>query len=104
MNIGDGAYKGNTLEKVQKWAEAKRRLHAARLHLETCVNEAQVAEDELGAWLVPEKFQDPVHSKEWFNIWFGSGVLKASACVGSSHYVVAWLKEPDAADKEKYRL
>lgn len=82
-----------TCELVKEWIRAKNAAAAARQKLNTAVAEEMTAANELGKWLVPEG-----QNNEPFNIWYGSGILRAVRQPDGTH-TISWRKEPDGKDR-----
>ncbi len=83
---------------VQRWIAAKRRVRAAKSELNSAECEMTNAVNELGKWLVPENQPDG----EFFNIWFGSGVIQARKLKGHIDHEVSWRREPDGKDRLEF--
>ena len=75
---------------VTEWIRAKKRFAIAQHELSSAKCWLENKTNELGKWLVPENL---VTEGEPFNLWFGSGILRATK-VGVG-YEVGWRKEPD---------
>jgi hypothetical protein len=86
-----------TCKKVERWiaakkdvAELKSRLNSAQCELDNSVN-------DLGKYLIPESTipKSVGGSFDWFNIWWGNGILRARKTDGHfDTFEVEWLKEP----------
>lgn len=79
-----------TEELLREWLSANHRVRTARRELNSAECAALNATNNLGRWLVPPD----ANEGEEFNLWFGSGVLRAKR-TGQNDYTVDWRKEPD---------
>lgn len=76
---------------VDAWISANKRLEMAKREVNAADCNVSNSTNELGRWLVPKEMLD--RNGDWFNIWFGSGILRARTVNGK--YEVEWLKRPD---------
>lgn len=89
---------GKTEELLGKWARANKGLVQARVELSNAEMEQIKASAELGKWLMPDGQAKAIMTdgkSEWFNIWIGSGILRARFIESRNWYEVEWLKYPD---------
>jgi len=84
---------------IQEWSRAKKRVETAKHELNRAECELVSANNSLGKWLVPPECI--VNESGWFNIWFGSGVLRARR-ISENYYEVEWFRKPDGKDRNEY--
>lgn len=96
----DATVTGKTAELIRNWVAAEKKLDRAEMALATAKQEYDVARDQLGCWLTP----DDAAQSEYFNIWFGNGILCAwivNYTADGRIYGVKWRKVPDGKQAQE---
>ena len=82
-----------TAQKVEAWIAAKKRLNELRKELNSAECALANATNYLGKYLVPVDTIITERNNEWFNIWWGNGILRVRT-KRVNDFEVEWLKEP----------